>query len=210
MSGGIYPDHRAHLRVCRSMIAVPRCEAECWRRGSAYSEPCSLGSEVECDADSDLDPRTGPKRSSIGRCSPDTGDRPTDPRHRKSPAQAHDQSFCTLHASEAFPNSPPDQTRRRRGLSPIAVTSTQLLPAASGEKNLGNRVIVEREAGGTKTVRVCAQVKAPGDDAVKGAFIQIMPLTWDSFPPARHGQAPRAHDLTGSTSGPRRGSLSKT
>jgi hypothetical protein len=54
-----------------------------------------------------------------------------------------------------------DQVGRRRGLSPIAVTSTQLLPAASGEKKLGNRVVVEREAGGTETVRVRAQVEAP-------------------------------------------------
>ena len=35
---------------------------------------------------------------------------------------------------------------------------------------------------------------------LKGAFIQIMPLTWDSFL-ARHGQARLAYDLTGSTSG---------
>ncbi len=40
----------------------------------------------------------GPKRSSIGRCRPNTSDRATDPRHRKSPAHAHDQSFCTPQA----------------------------------------------------------------------------------------------------------------
>ena len=53
--------------------------------------------------DSDLDPGTGPKRSSIGRCRPNTRDRPIDPRHRKSPAQAHDQSFCTLQDSTYSP-----------------------------------------------------------------------------------------------------------
>jgi hypothetical protein len=45
---------------------------------------------------------------------------------------------------------------------------------------------------------------------VKGAFIQIMPLTWDSLLLPVNGQAPLAHDLTGSTSGLRRGSLSNT
>src|SRR5215212_2880016 len=35
-----------------------------------------------------------------------------------------------------------------------------------GREELGNRVVVEREAGGTETVRVRAQVETPGDDAL--------------------------------------------
>jgi hypothetical protein len=45
---------------------------------------------------------------------------------------------------------------------------------------------------------------------LKGASIQIMPLTPGAVPSARHGQVPLAHDLTGSGSGAGRGSLSKT
>jgi hypothetical protein len=66
-----------------------------------------------------------------------------------------------------------------------------------------------------RTVRVESMVAmkmVAEDDAtsLKGAFIQIMPLTWDSFPLPVMDRPPRAHDLTGSTSGLRLGSLSKT
>jgi hypothetical protein len=45
---------------------------------------------------------------------------------------------------------------------------------------------------------------------LKGAFIQIMPLTCDSFLLPGMDKTPLAHDLTGSASGMRPGSLSKT
>src|SRR6266545_1322116 len=49
-----------------------------------------------------------------------------------------------------------------------------------------------------QSARLAIQVletQEPGVEGVKGAFIQIMPLTWDSFPFARHEQAPLAYDL---------------
>jgi hypothetical protein len=46
---------------------------------------------------------------------------------------------------------------------------------------------------------------------LKGVLIQIMPLTWDSFLlPVMDGHRRLTHDLIGSTSGLRPGSLSKT
>jgi hypothetical protein len=50
----------------------------------------------------------------------------------------------------------------------------------------------------------------PGGLQREGCIIQIMPLTWDSLLLPVNGQAHQAHDLTGSTSGLRRGSPSKT
>lgn len=94
-----------------------------WRQASAQA--CSFGSEeVECEG-LRFRPGTGSKPSSMGRCRPNTGDRPTDPRLRKSLAQAHDRSFCTytsagprLHCCDgsvaAEPGRQPDPTAQDR------------------------------------------------------------------------------------------------
>ncbi len=47
-------------------------------------------------------------------------------------------------------------------------------------------------------------------DSLKGALIQIMPLTWDSFLLLVMDTHPRQTNLAGSTWGLRRGSPSKT
>jgi hypothetical protein len=62
-------------------------------------------------------------------------------------------------------------------------------------------------------LQVCVAVREwlrehPNVGILKGAFIQIMPLTWDALLLLVVDQAPLAYDLT--RSGQRRGSPSKT
>src|SRR6266545_3660540 len=98
--GCFYSDHRDHLRVCRSHDPSPRCQRKADDEEAPTATPAPSARKLNV-RDLDLDPGTGSKRSSIGRCRPNTKDRAADPRHRKSPAQAHDQSFCSLQSGES-------------------------------------------------------------------------------------------------------------